>query len=119
MAQKNEQKLKDMEKIVKVVLKNIGSKDKERLNKINNSFCLGTDHSMLLQPRSKRKFQIAKLQSNDLQQSVDEKENESILSNQGTKIDNKEIRSYLEKVQILLKENRKYNQIQLKKNKKQ
>eukprot|EP00347_Sterkiella_histriomuscorum_P010548 403375860 len=119
MAQKNEQKLKDMEKILKVVLKNLGSKDNERLNKINNSFCLGTDHSMLLQPRSRKKFQIAKFQSNDLQQSVDEKENESILSNQGSKIDNKEIKSYLEKVQILLKENRKYNQVQLKKNKKQ
>lgn len=49
MAKKNEQKLKDMEKILKLLIRNVSlNGDQERLNKINNSFCLGTDHSMLL-----------------------------------------------------------------------
>ena len=45
-----------MEAILKTLIKNLEVTDREKLSKINNSFCLGTDHSMLLQPLNKKRF---------------------------------------------------------------
>ncbi|CDW82603.1 UNKNOWN [Stylonychia lemnae] len=112
IAQKNQQKLIEMEAILKSLIKNLESQDREKLSKINNSFCLGTDHSMLLQPINKKRLQqIKQQQMTDIQQSVDEKENESILSNQVASkyYDNRELRMNLQHIKRLVRENKKIN----------
>ena len=67
------------------------SKSKSQ-DRVNNSFCHGCDHSMLLKTKKKNKSALRQ----DIQQSVDEKENESIHSNQKATNDfGKEIRNYM------------------------
>jgi hypothetical protein len=49
LAQKYETKLSQIDSIVKMLAKDLQSNKKQA--KVNNSFCLGCDHSMLLKPK--------------------------------------------------------------------